>query len=613
MDHGTPGPCPWGRWKKDFKVEKMNHAEWAWISCSAAAQTKSRKELSSLTNLSARTIQKYSKLWRDGRRVKCKSGGQFNVDEQSGKELITLCHEGVLTDKALDSEDLKKAMSEKLTASFHRRNQPHTGAVSRFTYNATIDRLGLTSKVGQDKTDARRDAQRDPLGVVSTYTLFQYIHCTVPSMHLVVNYDATTFTLGGFSSKKRVLISVKNETYDGTISAQPKASNDSAMSMKYYAIISVAGKVAPLVFLFANPDMHEDALDRFEVEGLSIEDASETKGFVVFTKTRAGNQAFYEWFIVFILVPFLSRQRTTYARDYIGSSFVLCDGEDEQILQYANVHLISLFETQKVEVGKSHPSTTQTTQACDAGKLFSGSKKILAAEQYKLEKNPGLKAVLADGPFLHGEGFKPYWTSRRRSQGVDLCMHGRGAIAKMFTRHNIMSSWNQIGFTDSNEKIDQIQIFKNSGYKLTLSDMCGLAEDVVKASSDLDSNGCHTDEELINNFRWLREHKIQSQFLDRSQPRDQLTICRQRCTLLLHKKVTPALVERRKGLLSNRKITKRKKGASDNYQVKKQKVEQNKLNGKAPGGARRGNRAPKKHNQDGQYGNDDFVRDFDEE
>ena len=62
------------------------------------------------------------------------------------------------------------------------------------------------------------------------------------------------------------------------------------------------GEVIPLVLLVACKDMSDDAFEFVEINDLSHTATIGAKGYLCFTKTRAGNKSFYHWFFARVIV-----------------------------------------------------------------------------------------------------------------------------------------------------------------------------------------------------------------------------------------------------------------------------------------------------------------------
>jgi len=59
---------------------------------------------------------------------------------------------------------------------------------------------------------------------------------------------------------------------------------------------SASGEAVPIVLLVSIAELLEDDCFAYEIPGLSNSTTPGSKGYLIFTKSRAGNSAFYLWF-----------------------------------------------------------------------------------------------------------------------------------------------------------------------------------------------------------------------------------------------------------------------------------------------------------------------------
>ena len=115
---------------------------------------------------------------------------------------------------------------------------------------------------------------------------------------LYLNVDATSFTVGS-KDNGRISVKYKERKKDKPLKVLPQE-GDGGMkySIKYYALISAGGYACDPIYVIANKSMNEDDCDIHEVQNLGISTGVESKGYVVFCKSRLGNARFFDWFIL---------------------------------------------------------------------------------------------------------------------------------------------------------------------------------------------------------------------------------------------------------------------------------------------------------------------------
>ena len=132
----------------------------------------------------------------------------------------------------------------------------------------------------------------------------------VPDDPLTLNFDATQFLISSGKGETLKVVVVKDDPVDGPISAKNAKGGDLNYFVKYYAIISAGGLSGPLVFVLACDSMGEDEFVVHECPGLYKGDSDcDTIGYIVFTKSRAGNTKFYLWLNISVILPFIEKLR----------------------------------------------------------------------------------------------------------------------------------------------------------------------------------------------------------------------------------------------------------------------------------------------------------------
>jgi hypothetical protein len=137
-----------------------------------------------------------------------------------------------------------------------------------------------------------------------------------------------------------------------------------------------------------------------EIHGLSNSTDLDSKGYLVFTKTRCCNERFYEWYMTTIVVPFVKKMRELFPDECVnldGSpmrAFVYCDGEEKQIKVFQTEAMINLLIEVMIDLGKSPASCSAITQSSDVSPLFKILKKALLIVLEKIWQNSSINRKL---------------------------------------------------------------------------------------------------------------------------------------------------------------------------------------------------------------------------
>ena len=151
-------------------------------------------------------------------------------------------------------------------------------------------------------------------------------------------------------------------------------SGDMGLFIKSYTIGSAAGFMGPMVLVLADDTLGEDEFKSYKVTGISHVSDAYDYGYVVLTKTRAGNRQFYRWYLNNILCAYVDDVRTA---NLLGESraFVSTDGESIQIDTFMEEDSANRLEASLIYQGKHSASYSAKGNAWDAGNYFKSTKK----------------------------------------------------------------------------------------------------------------------------------------------------------------------------------------------------------------------------------------------
>lgn len=157
----------------------------------------------------------------------------------------------------------------------------------------------------QFKTTARCIAEADPRNLYS-FAVMNAAFVAPLIAAMVFNWDATQFCLSPDGYMKIIKC-------EGDTSKPPTSISAGGLgfAIKYYHFHNANGDIGPAVFIVADPSLGENEFHCFEMAGLSHTQVMTATGYVVFTRTRNCNAAFYRWYATTIVVPFVNLSRAT--------------------------------------------------------------------------------------------------------------------------------------------------------------------------------------------------------------------------------------------------------------------------------------------------------------
>ena len=259
----------------------------------------------------------------------------------------------------------------------------------------------------------------------------------------VVNMDATQYACG----KGNIKIEVVYDPEETRLLGEPltRAIQDAdklGLSIKVYNQICAAGYYAPQVFLVADASMEEAAISTIWVPGLSPSATPGEGSWLVRTKTRCGNVAFYKWFGQFSMVPFVAKLRGMVGGDET-KAFYLTDGEYTQLAGLMDEEVRPLILAQKAALVKGCCSMSATSNSLDAGNIHKGTKKV-ALHMPDAEVFFGMEAVQKQMDEL----LAVHWShlpKERRDLIVDRLLRVNAANSKVLSKKIIQHSFQKSG------------------------------------------------------------------------------------------------------------------------------------------------------------------------
>jgi hypothetical protein len=179
------------------------------------------------------------------------------------------------------------------------------------------------------------------------------------------------------SDRKRKFLQPKQELKAEEQNGKKGTTGFIKYSIKHYACISAQGKLLDPIFIFADDNMGPEEIDIHEVPGLGAGTQLDGVGYIVFTKTRATNLAFYQWFLEKYFIPRVDIVRKHENLGTTALAVLMEDGEATQIECLKDEKVLKLLADNNIKVLKPPASTSSITQPCDVYNLFKAIKTYL--------------------------------------------------------------------------------------------------------------------------------------------------------------------------------------------------------------------------------------------
>ena len=309
---------------------------------------------------------------------------------------------------------------------------------------------------------------------------------------MIFNWDATQFVIDPEGYAK--VVKCKG---DYSQPATSLSAGGLGFAVKYYHFHNANGDMGPAVFIIADDTMGPDDFFVEEVIGLSHTQLMTATGYLVFTKTRNCNKAFYEWYALQIVTPFVTTCRETHdCKNPDGtpmSAFVICDGEPSQITVFQQAFILLAFAVALIIFAKSPASCSATTQSSDDSHMFNGTKKTNERIREKDYINVGLqtrlKKILLERITMDGEH---RFTSAKRSLICDALMQIVYSMQHVLTPEVIKGGYRRIG----QYPVSLATAMGRCSRQITARDMDNIREKMPGLVTIFRSTGRLTEEEM---------------------------------------------------------------------------------------------------------------------
>lgn len=343
-----------------------------------------RKEMQSLSqqyNVKMETLKSWVQRHKTVSSIQAHGGRKKIFDETAEAEIRSKVTDGIYQPRVTT---MKSFLVDQAGKTLEREgNSAIQANVSKQTRLRLMDRLGVKVVGAEKMTNARDQATRD----IYTYVTFAAMNNSLVvrggvKADLIFNFDGTSHTVGGsggdddkvwiIPEKKKKEVEVIKKPSCG-VKTDPGAKGDQEFTkytIKQVILMSAAGQQCDPVFILADPNLTPEECCIYPVKGLGVGTNFDNLGNVVIMNDRSGNREFYRWLILDVLVPWIDKIRDYYELGIEKTAYVNFDGEDVQINPMFDEDIVQLLKEKNIQLGKVPGSSTQNTQAADAGHVF---------------------------------------------------------------------------------------------------------------------------------------------------------------------------------------------------------------------------------------------------
>jgi hypothetical protein len=394
-------------------------------------------------------------------------------------------------------------------------------------------KVGAQKRKAQVLSNARKVACSDVRMSYSVWIMIKALTEDIPP-HLHWNWDATQFVVGQSDKSKKVY----------TVRLEDKAENKQPLSIlgeesldigiKWMHMGSAAGAAIPIVFLVAVDSLKADDFRVYTIPGLSVTVSANAVGYLCVCSSRAGNAAFFSWFIQNVAITTVEECRTLYMAQLnavepenaqAAPAFISSDGEAIVMDEVFDQSTRSLLEAKNIQLGKIAASCSGIHQPSDVSPLFRASKTRLRSmlSGNSVIPNPSVEAQITRALNQLETDFGVIVPSGQKSKVAYGCIASLAAIQDVIRPRLIQAGFAECG---------QFPLDFNKLMKQCYSD-------ITPAQLQAMSNSTNDDVEYFLAHGHLSEEQLDksavpSSDINRSVPRDQGPLNHQRAVLLTH-------------------------------------------------------------------------------
>lgn len=534
-------PNPWGKSRPNLLGQKLSLDEKTWMVNEVIAGRTTARELSNKYSVKRKQVNLMVSRFRKNGNLQENVGRPTLIGSPLMKKVRRVVTEGV--HNIITSDFISSVQGYHTQSVMEKSNIAECSVrpLSKRSLGRLIKKMKLKKGMAEQTTDARALATADKLNAVST-AIAHYLMVPLTVPQLIINMDATSFeTGGGLTDGVEVIYDPLVQPRDEPLKVPAqKGKSLTKYFVKYYLAINATGISGPAVYVCADENMREGDIDVHEVQGLGVGTDITASGWIVFSKTRSVNEAFYKWWFETMFVKFVSDLRRAYKIDSTVPVYFNLDGEEVQIRPLKTATMRTLFASMNVIVAKPPASTTSISQPCDVGKVFVGAK----TKNRKLKEvndvceftmNNTLREVIKKHDEHTGKRFNSHHI-KAFVLGIQIVQH---ILQTTMRKDTIVNSFHKTGqYSKRSGKCSVERILGQCKSQFTVDEVTKVYENLPSLCKIMKERG----ELLENDYLPLG---MNEQLLPGRRGRDELVLNRRRTVFLTHPEVVLREEEKR--------------------------------------------------------------------
>ena len=164
-------------------------------------------------NLDPKLLNNYGLMFGKGLKMNSKAGQPKKKSLERGKELQKIIWDAEQEDDCVKHDEFEPLLNQFARKTAQDQRKPIPKPVSTSTVINIMKTYGIKSVKGQQTTDARFEAERDPRNAISSVIYGRYLRKIVGNPALLINFDATQMNKNEKNNTRDHVVRVRDEDH----------------------------------------------------------------------------------------------------------------------------------------------------------------------------------------------------------------------------------------------------------------------------------------------------------------------------------------------------------------------------------------------------------------
>jgi hypothetical protein len=292
----------------NLKGEKLTSGEKVWLCQQFDCKSNdiSLSGIASRYNLSEPSLRNwYYRNYKKSQPCQYEPGKPSYLTKTVETSMKDFLHQSFVNEDNVFAQEARSHLLKTINEDRAERNKPSLIKLASGIEDMYLASIGASDVKPQAITDARWNSAHD---IRMTYSLYVMCLAFTPSLapEMLWNWDFTQFSCT--TDHTGALVCCLREDLRTGKPASKRESDETTIFIKWMLCCNAAGSTVPLVLNIAIPDMEDDGFEVYSIPGLTYKTSLET-GYLIFTKSRCGNDRSLSFFIREIVIKAITESR----------------------------------------------------------------------------------------------------------------------------------------------------------------------------------------------------------------------------------------------------------------------------------------------------------------